>query len=245
MKTFPWLLVLLCLASLSSLAQDSTAALTGATRQIKQNPVNKNSIVRDSAGKQYSYDAWRRLMISGSYKLTSNSHTPGEYLLKKLTPEEIAHRFDQMPKPAETNCFTTGQPVAQFKIKDMNGHPFNLKETKGKVVVLNFFFIDCPPCREEIPSLNTLVSDYGGNDNIVFLAIALDEKYALENFLQQVPFSFPVADDGKWLAQKLGIRGYPTHVVIGKDGNVLFHTAGGGPYIFYWLKKSIAQAMQG
>ncbi|WP_158559272.1 TlpA family protein disulfide reductase [Deminuibacter soli] len=236
-------ILLAVLYCLPASAQDSiTRAVVPQTSVKKHVTLDENSIVRDSAGNRYDYDAWHNLYITGKYRMITKRDVPGEYFLVKLSQEELDRRAESMPKPRETPWFTTGAPVDAFKIKDINGHTFSLKDMQGKVVVLNFFFVDCAPCRQEIPDLNTLVSSYSNNSDVVFLAVALDDKYRLKDFLKENPFSYPVAADGRWLTEKTGITSFPTHVVIGKDGNVLFHTAGGGPGVFHWLKKSIIQA---
>ena len=56
---------------------------------------------------------------------------------------------------------------------------------------MNFWFINCPPCRAEIPELNKLVDSFKTNDKVVFIAVALDDKQSLETFLEQSPFNIP------------------------------------------------------
>ena len=65
-----------------------------------------------------------------------------------------------MPKPNESKYFTTGKSFGKFKTTDMNGNKINTQDLKGKTIVMNFWFINCPPCRTEIPHLNKLVDKY-------------------------------------------------------------------------------------
>jgi thiol-disulfide isomerase/thioredoxin len=144
-----------------------------------------------------------------------------------------------MPKPMDSKFFRTGQTISSFKEKDINGVKYNLKELQGKIVVLNFWFINCPPCRQEIPHLNDMVESYKDNKDVVFIAVALDEKYDLEQFLKTMPYNYNIIDKGRYIAQQYGINAYPTHVILDKQGKVIFHTSGFGMGTVSWLKKSI------
>jgi hypothetical protein len=73
--------------------------------------------------------------------------------------------------------------------------------------------------------------------------VALDSKNDLEKFLKQFPFNYTIVDNGRWIADKYGIRFYPTHVIIDTEGKVYFHTSGLAPNTVYWIKKSIEELL--
>jgi thiol-disulfide isomerase/thioredoxin len=143
-----------------------------------------------------------------------------------------------MPLPKGTRFFKTGEKFNLGKVTDMRGSKIDLKDNRGKITVINFWFVNCTPCRMEIPELNKLVSKYAP-DSVRFIAIALDEKFALEGFLKSVPFDYKIIDNGRYLAQKYGVQSYPTHVVVNQEGKVHFHTTGLSANTVYWLDKSI------
>jgi len=87
-----------------------------------------------------------------------------------------------MPKPRESPYFSTGKKISLFKSTDINNKKINLKDEKGKIIVLNFWFIDCAPCRMEMPDLNDLVEKYKGNDSVLFIAVALDTRSDIKDF---------------------------------------------------------------
>lgn len=194
--------------------------------------------VKDSSGTAYPTILWQKLVMSGKYgiKIQTDGKTA---LLGRLTEEEIAARFSRMPKPKESQFFTTGGKIASFSEKDMNGIKYNLKELAGKVVVLNFWFINCPPCRQEIPALNEVVETFKDNKDVVFIAVALDPKYDIIEFLKTNPFQYNIIDNARYIASKYNVNSYPTHVVLDKQGKVLFHTSGFGMSTVGWVKKSI------
>ncbi|MGB4774849.1 MAG: TlpA disulfide reductase family protein [Daejeonella sp.] len=208
--------------------------------------LNEKSIVKDSTGYQYPYIVWTKLFQSGNYGLKPKKAEgiEPEFVMYELSEEEKTKQMESLPKPGETSFFTTGSKLKNFKFTDIKGNKYNLEELAGKVVVLNFWFINCPPCRMEIPELNKMVLSYKDNPNVVFLAIGLDEKYEIEEFLKRSPFIYNITAQGKWLAYKYGVQSFPTHVVADQTGKVIFHTTGLAMNTVYWVNKSINTALQ-
>src|SRR5262249_39556362 len=68
-----------------------------------------------------------------------------------------------------------------FDVVSLDGKHWSLAELKGKTVALNFWFVGCLPCREEIPVLNQLVEQY---KDVEFLGFALDDSDQLRDFLK-------------------------------------------------------------
>jgi thiol-disulfide isomerase/thioredoxin len=198
--------------------------------------------VKDSTGKVYAMETWQKLVFSGKYSLQIDKGMKTA-LLVKLSEEEATRRLLNAPKPRESGYFTTGEAIIPFTEKDINGVKFDLKALTGKVVVLNFWFINCGPCQQEMPELNELVELYKDNKDVVFLAVALDTRYAIQDFLKTKPFNYNIIDNGRFIAGKYGIDSYPTHVVVDRQGKVLFHTMGYAMNTVSWVKRSIQTAL--
>ena len=64
----------------------------------------------------------------------------------------------------------------------MDGTKVDLEKLRGKVVVLNLWFINCPNCVEEIKLLNKLVDDYRDNKDVIFLASPPAKKLIYRSF---------------------------------------------------------------
>lgn len=207
--------------------------------------LNENSIVKDSSGLVYPAAIWQKLMQSGDYsiRLINRQANPVEFLLVRLSESEKIARDQRLPKPNESKFFTTGNAISNSKLVTMDGKKYTLKDMKGKVVVLNFWFINCPPCRTEIPHLNKMVEGFKEKDDVVFLAVALDTYYELKSFLKEMPFQYGIVDGGSYIASKYGVTSFPTHVVIDKEGKIIFHTSGYGVSTVPWLKKAINEAL--
>lgn len=243
MRTFLSFYALCVFLLLSTVVSSQTPAPT-----IRKGPALEDLVIKDSSGNTYTTNQAKIFLMTGEYTLRSK---PGsnEAILGRLSDAEKAMRESMLGsasmKPKESNFFKVGNPFPPFKDKDIKGNKYNLKEMEGKVVVLNFWFINCPPCRKEIPELNQLVEKYKDNKDVVFLAIALDEQWELEDFLKTSPFNYNIISNGRYNAQKYGINLFPTHVVIDKKRNVLFHTSGLAGGTVPWLKKAIEAGLTG
>jgi len=212
----------------------------------KRITVNEASIVKDSVGNQYPYVIWQKLLAEGNYtvRAINPAQDDTEFLLVKLTEQQKTLLVNRMPKPAESKFFTTGQTLKPFSVKDITGKKVDAKDWAGKTIVLNFWFIGCPPCRAEIPELNKLVAKYSNNPNVIFIGIALDDGYPIKDFTRASPFDYRLVAEGKYYAKLFNINLFPTNVVIDKHGKVLFHGSGLAPNTPYWIDKTIQESDQ-
>ncbi|MEH6537276.1 MAG: TlpA disulfide reductase family protein [Psychroserpens sp.] len=112
-----------------------------------------------------------------------------------------------------------GTTLSALKLEDLNGNIHTLESLKGKVVLMNFWFIHCKPCVAEIPDLNDLKQKFKGKD-VVFLAVALDSNKSLETFLETHEFDFTIIPRGSVLARDLRIPYYPYNVILDKTGKL-------------------------
>ena len=115
-----------------------------------------------------------------------------------------------------------GTTAPLFDAPTIDGRPISAKDLKGKVLVLNFWFIGCPGCMEEIPKLNSLAGKYHGNDNVRFIAIAPNTSDELQKFLAKEKFDYEMVGSALSIANLFNFSGYPRNIVIGKDGRIVY-----------------------
>lgn len=211
---------------------------------VKAQPLTKidqNSIVKDTLGNTLPYAVWSQLLTTGRFKLKAEKKDNPEFILSRISDEAYEKNLETAPKPKESNFFRTGNKFGHFKATDMNGNKINTKNLVGKIIVLNYWFIKCPPCVREMPELNHLVETYKTDSSVVFIAIALDQKYDLEQFLKATPFEYTIVHEGRFIADQNKITSYPTNVVIDQQGKVYFHSSGLFMNTAYWINKSIEE----
>jgi peroxiredoxin len=125
--------------------------------------------------------------------------------------------------------------IPNFVALDMNGNRVELATLRGKVVVINLWFIGCPNCMDEIKQLNQLVDDYKGKSDVVFLGLAASRKDDLQKFLVKNPFNYTILPNAQMIIlAKFGTPDktgeinvpFPMHYVIDRDGKVVVKEQG-------------------
>ena len=119
-----------------------------------------------------------------------------------------------------------GDAALPFTVQDLDGKEYSLESLRGKVVVLNFWFVECRPCIMEMPRLNELVEKYQDRDDVVFLAIARNPKEKVEKLLKKHAFNYQIIPDRKDLIEEYGVETFPRHIIIDQEANIAFSTLG-------------------
>ena len=98
----------------------------------------------------------------------------------------------------------------------------SLSSFEGDVVLLNFWASWCPPCIEEMPSMQALYERLGGA-GFEIVAVNLQEDPAtVQSFMDKNGYEFPVLlDRSGSIAREYGVRGIPTSYVVHSDGRLL------------------------
>ena len=115
-------------------------------------------------------------------------------------------------------------PVSSWPatFEDMDGRTYSFAEFAGKVIVLNRWATWCPPCREEMPSLEALQAELGGEDFAVLtIASGRNPPPAIDKFFAEIGVeTLPkLRDDRMALARAMGVMGLPVTVLIDREGN--------------------------
>ena len=114
------------------------------------------------------------------------------------------------------------QPIPDTPFSDPEGGSHTLADYKGKVVLVNFWATWCAPCREEMPSLDQLQADLGGDDfQVVTIATGRNPPDSITRFFEETEVkNLPVLLDPKQqLARQMGVVGLPVSVLLDRDGN--------------------------
>ena len=115
-----------------------------------------------------------------------------------------------------------GKEMPEFNFTDIKGRVYDKASTKGKILVLKCWFIGCVACVKEFPELNTLVDDYQSNSDVQFVSLAIDPQPQLEAFLKKKSFKYAVVPgQEKFMQNELGIRMYPTHILVNRQGKIV------------------------
>jgi cytochrome c biogenesis protein CcmG, thiol:disulfide interchange protein DsbE len=115
-----------------------------------------------------------------------------------------------------------GDKAPSFSIMTTNGKTITAADFGGKVLVLNFWATWCPPCVEEMPSLNELARRFEGK-GLVVLGVSVDkDENAYRQFLTRMKIAFPTARDPEQkINQEYGTVQYPETYIIDAQGKVV------------------------
>lgn len=117
---------------------------------------------------------------------------------------------------------TDAPAVPETEFTDPGGGTHRLADYAGQVILLNFWATWCAPCREEMPSLDALQTEMGGDDfQVVTVATGRNAPAKIKEFFEETGVTtLPVLLDPKQqLARDMGVLGLPVSVLIDRDGN--------------------------
>ena len=119
------------------------------------------------------------------------------------------------------NSLSLGSVMPNVLLKDLAGETYTLYDllAEKKMVMLNFWFIDCPYCVMEFPHLQQVYEQYQETVE-VFAINPYDNRVAVRQFQADMGLTFPILQDDAALSKGFGITGYPTSVVIDRNGVV-------------------------
>jgi thiol-disulfide isomerase/thioredoxin len=133
-----------------------------------------------------------------------------------------------------------GRLTPMLDLPRLDGGRWRLDEARGRPVLLNFWATWCPPCRDELPSLELLAERHTAEGLQVVTIDYREPPAAIQRFLDQWPMSLPILRDvdGE-VARAWGVRVFPTSVLIGRDGRPRWTLYGeldwGAPALRDWL----------
>ena len=179
----------------------------------------------DDRGNGVSPQKELRQKIGNVWRLAHRSEDGlGDYLL---------HAFDETAaaaapaKPAPNQGLT--QPY-EFTVREApDGAPFPLADTKGKVVVLNFWATWCGPCRELEPHFEKVAAHFSGDKDVLFFGLNCDEDESLvaPYLAEERPKTTVLFADG--LDRLLSVNAFPTTVILDRAGKVAYRSDGFDP----------------
>lgn len=139
-------------------------------------------------------------------------------------PEEI--RRSMVEDIAALEAETADRPAPDWTLTTNDGRQLSLQDLRGKVVFLNFWASWCPPCREEMPSMENLARKYQDRD-LVMVAISQDtDPEQMRGFLNRFmpdgryTMQIPLYPEGK-ISRAYGTQLLPETYIIDRQGQIV------------------------
>lgn len=125
-----------------------------------------------------------------------------------------------------------GSTAPDFTATDLDGDPVQLADLRGEVVLLNIWATWCPPCREEMPSMQTLHEELAPR-GLQIVAVSVDAPIGLSDrsgnrggdvarFAEEMGLTFPIWHDPEGGIQRIyRTTGVPESFVIDRNGVIV------------------------
>lgn len=166
---------------------------------------------------------------SGSYTLALTS-IPAGYKAQK---DSYTYRSDSgaivldivpviYPDDHSKAAYKVGSTMGDFTVTDIDGTTHQLSQLlkEKKLVILNFWYYTCVPCKAEFPYFNAVYKKY--SDHIEILGLNhFDSESKISQLRSEMGLTFPLATEHLGMQQGFGIQSYPVSVFIGSDGRIL------------------------
>lgn len=183
-------------------------------------------------GTRYEVDRGKSLEGMGKtpqaykYLLALVAHEPNHRLEAAL--QETGSTFGKTPKDVEKDVWRkreeTSQPAKAFTLTNYDdGKPVSLASFRGQIVLLDFWFPACGPCRESFPYLQDVLEKYRGQKYVTLaINVVSEQDQGVVPFLKQNHYGFiPLKSNGQ-VEKDYGVRGEPTTFLIDGRGRIIF-----------------------
>jgi peroxiredoxin len=143
----------------------------------------------------------------------------------------------------ESPPVAAGGKAANFKLEALDGSTVSLEQLKGKVVFLNIWATWCGPCREEMPSMETLYDELRTNRDFVMLAVSQDTKGRLvvAPYVEKNGYHFKILlDPENKVGEAYDVSGVPETFIIDREGRIVAHHMGA----FDWSRPDVKDALK-
>ena len=239
--------ILLSFFNYTSLIAQDKEYLKGLTKASEKELSEKQIMFDGETFPVYDNEGKRIVGMKMMEAMMSGDYTPDFYMDKnkeikaavlRMATKQEKKMMKQMQAQMGGEIELIGKDAIPFSAKDIKGNQYSLNNLKGKIIVINFWFVECKPCVMEIPELNELVKKYEG-EGVVFLGFATNNKSKIKSFLKKRDFSYKIIPNSKDVASDYKVSGYPTHIVIDQSSKVAFATTGLGPTTISDIEKTI------
>ncbi|MCD6282907.1 redoxin domain-containing protein [bacterium] len=155
----------------------------------------------------------------------------------EVTPAEAPEEGTQPPadeeEPAgrDTSNLPTkikvGDQLPTFSFATIDEKKHSIEEFIGKPLIINFWGINCPPCREELPELVKFYEKYKG-EGLEIITLNLDASLDKQRkFLEYQEMPWVVGYDDTEMFRKWNYRYIPTSILVDPNGTVVDERIGG------------------
>ncbi|HKI86871.1 MAG TPA: redoxin domain-containing protein [Thermoanaerobaculia bacterium] len=131
---------------------------------------------------------------------------------------------DEAQKALWKSRMADAKPMKDFALKDVNGKTVRLSDYRGKIVLVNFWYPSCGPCRGEFPHLERVVEHFSGKPFVVLsLNTHPKEAYKVAGFMHRNDYHFTALQTPgeEWCKKNYGVIGTPSNFLLDGEGRIV------------------------
>ena len=141
---------------------------------------------------------------------------------------------------AKETLVKVGDDVPEFVVEMFDGKKIDIKDLKGKIVLINFWATWCPPCQEELKRVQKEIIDKFKGKDFVFLA-----KEQVAKFREKNGYTFPMGlDPERKIFEKFATASIPRSFLVDKKGKIVAIEIGYSEKSFNELIKKIEKLLE-
>ena len=129
-----------------------------------------------------------------------------------------------------------------WDLKGINTADYNFENAKGKVAFINYWATWCPPCREEMPSIQKLYIDY--KDKVEFVFITKEDAETVNSFLNKKNYSLPSYNEKSKSPSEFYYSSIPTTFVLNKKGEIVDYVVGSANWNTSSFRKKLDKLLE-
>jgi len=149
------------------------------------------------------------------------------FILPQSAEAQVSADAARLLRSARIQVLNQSTVPQDFNLQFLAGGNTALSSYKGKVVILNFWATWCPPCRSEMPSMETLYQRFK-DEGLEILAVNLGESAdTVRQFIQNNKYTFPVPmDTNNRVGTLYGVEAIPTSYILDREGKIIARVVG-------------------
>ncbi|HLZ20894.1 MAG TPA: TlpA disulfide reductase family protein [Ktedonobacterales bacterium] len=129
---------------------------------------------------------------------------------------------------------TPGPPAPQVghyapnaTLLDLSNRQVDISSLRGKIVILNFWYVACEPCQYEMPALEKAYLTYSDKGVVVVGVNISDDAQTISTFIQRLGITYPILRDvGERVALQYQLTATPTSFMLDRQGAIRYKQVG-------------------
>jgi thiol-disulfide isomerase/thioredoxin len=196
----------------------------------KLNVVNLKNIdfIKNNRRNYFSFWWFRNRVVPNALLIYGDDSVQIQKLLAMLN-NIFPRKFTNTEEAKALRMQLTGRltvkenrPAPNFEIKDIQGNLVNLKDFRGKFVLLDFWATWCIPCMKQIPFLKEIRKEYP-SEKLTMISISADiDSSRFDSVIKEKGMNWIHIYNAEDLPKRYGIRAYPTLILINTEGQIIY-----------------------